>query len=187
MAGASFRLDAELLGADRVGSMMARLLDRMGDLTRPMDQIGAALEDSTHQRFVDETGPDGVKWKPSLRARKDGGKTLTDSRRLENSTTHLAERLSVEIGSNMIYAGIHQFGGTITKYAASMPIHRRQSDIRAGGPARFVKRGKSDFMTYHEVGQHDVVIPVRPFLGVDHNDELTIDDVLFDWLNGAFA
>ena len=152
-----------------------------------MDQIGAALEDSTHQRFADETGPDGVKWKPSRRAREDGGKTLTDTRRLENSTTHLAGRLSVEIGTNMIYAGIHQFGGTITKYAASMPVHRRQSDIRAGGPARFVKRGKSDFMTYHAVGQHDIVIPARQSFRVDHNDELTKDDVFYDWHNGAFA
>lgn len=83
----------------------------------------------------------------------------------------------------MVYARIHQLGGTTQKYAASMPVYRRQSDIRAG-ISRFVKRSQSDFMSYHTVGAHSITMPARPYLGISSSDEDEIAAILTEHLMG---
>lgn len=75
------------------------------------EAIGARLLTSAQLRFRDEAGPGGEKWKPSKRAIAQGGKTLTDTARLRRSLTMRASAEQVEVGSNAIYAGIHNFGG----------------------------------------------------------------------------
>ena len=80
-----------------------------------MDRIGSYLVASTHRRFAAERGPDGKPWLKSARAIADGGRTLTYTGRLRGS---IAYRLTdggraVEVGSNVVYAAIHQFGGSV--------------------------------------------------------------------------
>jgi phage virion morphogenesis protein len=111
MSGATIRLEAELLGASRPGLRFAALMMRMGDLTPVMDSIGAAVEDSVAHRFASGVGPDGKAWTKSQRAEAEGGRTLIDTGRLRQSITRKAGRQQVEVGTNLIYAGIHQFGG----------------------------------------------------------------------------
>ena len=96
-----------------VRAAIARLL---GAIARPhgtMDRIGSYLVNATLERFDRETAPDGKPWQKSLRALADGGLTLTDKSGLRDSLTHNvgADGRSVEVGSNLVYAAIHQFGG----------------------------------------------------------------------------
>ena len=186
MTGATFNLNIETVSLRRLGPAFSELMMRMGNLSQPMDEIGAALVDSTHHRFATSMDPDGTPWAPSQRALADGGKTLVDTRRLESSITHFGTHNSVEVGTNVIYAGIHQFGGRIDKHAASMPIHRKQADLKAGLPSRFVKASQSDFMSYHEVGAHSIEMPAREFLGVDDKDANEIEAIIDDWLARPF-
>lgn len=101
--GALLRVSIE----DGARAVLGRLLALGADLFPVMDEIGASLETSTRMRFETSIGPSGQPWKPSRRA----GKTLVDTGRLLASITHRADRTSVEVGSNVIYAAIHQFGG----------------------------------------------------------------------------
>lgn len=181
MTGATLGLDVELLGADRVGLAFSELLLRGANLYPVMDEIGGMLVDSVIKRFEDQKDPEGVAWSSSRRAEEEGGVTLTDSARLRHSITHAASASKVEVGTNMVYGGIHQFGGTITKYAASMPVYRRQSDLRAG-VSKFVKRGKADFVTYHEVGEHQIVIPARPYLGANSDNRHEMEHIVESYL-----
>ncbi len=131
------------------------------DLTELMDRIGMAMETSTQERFETETAPDGGKWQPSIRARVQGGKTLTLSGRLANSITHRATGDSVEIGTNLIYANTHQEGATI--------------------------RAKSGRLAFNLPGglglrrPEQVVIPARPFVGLGGDDEETIVELAEDF------
>lgn len=89
----------------------------------------------------------------------------------------------VEVGTNKVYAAIHQFGGTIEKYAQSRQIYRRY-DKRSGALGnRFVSRSKSNFATWHEIKEHTIDIPARPFLGVSADDEAEFDAIARDWLD----
>lgn len=145
-----------------------RALEFRGEHTFDLfDAIGLYLESSTDQRFETETGPDGRRWDPSIRAEFEGGKTLTDSARLRQSIAHVATRDRVEIGTNVIYAGVHQKGATIAG---------------RGGPLTFRLPGGLGF-----VSPFEVTIPARPFLGIDADDEDEIIAIAEDFFAGAVA
>ncbi|MBM4394364.1 MAG: phage virion morphogenesis protein [Deltaproteobacteria bacterium] len=121
MAGASLQCRVDGLGMmDRAGIRLDRLVkfDFLG-LHR---DIGQALENSTLERFAKGEDPEGKPWKESGRVtaanarrkpgeRRPGGKTLQDTARLKGSIHFEAEPDQVEVGTDVIYARIHQLGG----------------------------------------------------------------------------
>lgn len=155
-ASAGVTLDGRI----RVQATLDALLRRGEDLSDLMAAIGAYGEESTVDRFEREEGPDGRAWTPSRRARVQGGQTLTDSGRLKGSIGWRADATSAEWGTNVIYAGVHQFGGTIR--------------AKAGGRLRFNIPGLG-FRSPQEV-----VMPERPFLGVNEADETEIEALIQD-------
>ncbi len=143
----SWHLVTDLTDVGLAQSALAQLRDRVEDLTPLMDEIGSGLVTSTGRRFEDQAGPDGQPW-PSLaestilqrlggkgraftkkgehtaRSKRllGGMKILQDQRRLEQSITHEPGRDQVEVGSNLVYAAIHQFGGEAGRgKAATIP------------------------------------------------------------------
>lgn len=77
------------------------------------DEIGDYVLSETLFNFQDEQTPEGEPWEPSQRALDENGKTLQDRGHLRDSYTYVVSLAGdqVEIGSNMIYAAIHHFGG----------------------------------------------------------------------------
>lgn len=130
------------------------------DMTPLMDSIGAHLVQSARTRIehTNET-PDGVPWPKSFRViANQGGKTLLDTAHLRDSITHQPAPDQVEIGTNVIYAAVHQFGATITAQSAGALFFRL-----ADGTA--VQAGS-------------VTIPARPYLGISVDDERIISNDL---------
>jgi phage virion morphogenesis protein len=83
--------------------------------TEPLMQAFANYgEQQTRQTFATETAPDGTKWKDSRRKLEKGGKTLTKEGHLGDSVGSNYANDRAEFGLGMMYASIHQFGGTIT-------------------------------------------------------------------------
>lgn len=162
----SLEIGVNELGVAQV--KLERLARRAADTHPLMDAIGAELVASTKQRFEDERAPEGQRWKPSLRARHDGGQTLTESRQLRDSITHEATRDTAWVGTNVIYAGVHQFGATI----------KAKSGYNGNGHLRFSIPGLG-FRSPLEV-----VIPARPFLGVDQADRDLIEELVDGYLMG---
>lgn len=127
-------------------------------------EIGQQLVTSTQQRFKTETGPDGKKWPRSLRARAEGGQTLSDTRRLRNSVTSRARPDRVEVGTNVKYARIHQLGGTIRA--------KRAKALRFQiGDRWAVKKA--------------VKIPARPFIGISEKDNEAINEIIRERIEEA--
>lgn len=144
-------------------SGMAALAQASGDLTRLMDNIGKRLVTDTDRRFETETAPDGKPWKPSQRARETGGQTLTDKEKLRDSISHQAGPRSVAIGTNLIYAAVHQTGAEIRPTSAKALRFRLPNGA-------WVTTGK-------------VSIPARPFIGISDEGEVAIDEVVIAWLD----
>lgn len=146
-----------------VQQTLAGLDARAGDLSPLMDDIGAHLEQMARDRIENtNVGPDGQPWPVSLRAELDGGKTLFESGQLAASLTHLAGRDFAQIGSNLIYAGVHQEGAIITG--------------KNGGPLVF-KLADGQL-----VEVQSVEIPARPYLGVSEDDQEEILALTADYL-----
>ncbi|WP_036259193.1 phage virion morphogenesis protein [Meiothermus cerbereus] len=101
-------------------------------LDRVAASVGEVLVSSTIQRFNEQKGPDGRPWEPLAAAtvaprkkdfKKSGGlrkqalermekrKILIQSGRLRNSITARRDGTRVAVGTNLVYAAIHQFGG----------------------------------------------------------------------------
>jgi phage virion morphogenesis protein len=152
------------VNTDAFNDFEARLEAARG---RILQAIGEELRDSTKERFKQEIGPDGVKWKPNspvtleaafkakggskakkaetrqkhFEAFKGKKKILRQVGSLFNSIVYQVEGDHLVIGSNMQYAMIHQFGG--------------------------------------QAGRNNkVIIPARPFLGISSQDVAMIKETI---------
>ena len=129
------------------------------------EAIGEANVASTRQRFKDEHGPEGEKWEKSIRAKATGGQTLTDNADLKNSVNYEATNTMVAVGTNKIYAAIHQFGGKIK------PKKKKSLAFKIGDKNVVVK---------------EVTMPPRPFIGFSKDDISEAKEIVKDYMQKGF-
>lgn len=110
MAGQGGGVVVDIAVRDGTLARLAAVLSRPGDI---MDRIGEYMVTATHRRFEDERAPDGTPWLKSARAIAEGNRTLTDTGHLRGSITHKLTDggRGVEVGTDVLYAAVHQFGG----------------------------------------------------------------------------
>ena len=84
-----------------------------------LNSIAEGLRTSTVERFTEEKSPEGTSWKTSIRAREEGGKTLTKTTQLKNSIRSEVSDGGLAVGTNDIRAATHQFGDERTIRAVS--------------------------------------------------------------------
>lgn len=85
-----------------------------------MAAIGEHVLAETLINFDKEQTPEGERWEQSDRAFFEEGKTLQDTRRLFQSYTYNASDTQVDIGTNVIYAAIHHYGGATGRNHATV-------------------------------------------------------------------
>lgn len=189
-AGAGVRIDVELDDRD-LRRRLAAYAARAGDLRPVLDEIGQYLVAATIRRFETETDPEGAPWPPSARAegedrrtlsaaaRRAGvsplrGRTLTDTGRLRASITHVLDRDSVSVGTNVVYAAIHQFGGT-TGPRIIRARNKKSLAFQAGGRTVFRR----------SVRHPGSRVPRRAFLGVSDRNRARLARAFRRHLEGA--
>lgn len=111
----SIALTTDFSGIERLQRRIDRLanpeLDQLGE------QLGSLVESQTRRRLSsDKEAPDGTPWAPwsdDYAASRKGGKSpLEGEGDLIDSITFEVQRGQVLVGSNLVYAAIHQHGGT---------------------------------------------------------------------------
>ena len=150
----------------KVDGDVQRLMKRLGriagvDKAGINNTIAEGLRTSTIERFQAEKSPEEKKWKQSIRAREEGGKTLTKSTALRSSIRSEGSADGLAIGTNDIRAATHQFGDTRIIKA------KRKKALRFRINGRWVSKKEVK-----------VTIPARPFLGVSEEDEEEIKKLL---------
>lgn len=136
----------------------------MKDFSPAMREIAGVVEGRVRERFKDGKGPDGARWRPSRRALDEGGQTLVDTGRLRDSITSASDARSAIVGTNVLYAAIHQEGGTI------------KAKGRASGGASALRTPFGP--------RGSVNMPARPFLGFAADEADEIRDVLAVYIQG---
>ena len=133
---------------------LLRKMRRYSELDRKGLNIALAegVRESTLERFKQGRGPDGKRWKTSIRAATTGGKTLIDSSQLRNSIQVTADASGFAVGTNAKHAATHQFGD-------------QGRTIRKAKNLRFQVGGQ-----WVSKKQVKVNIPARPFLGLSDED-----------------
>jgi len=129
-------MDAKITitGVDEIKRAIAKISNRVKNLEPIHAHIGNMILNSIEDSFEKEASPFGQKWKPlkirtihqSYRGKRytkrgkhtkafqrhvSGKKILTNSGTLSSSFSVDADDSGVAVGTNLIYAPIHQFGG----------------------------------------------------------------------------
>lgn len=149
-------------GASLVIQALEAISLQPAEMTQMLHELGNAVVDQTRLRFVDQASPAGVPWVKSLRAQVQGGQTLRDTGRLMNSFTYNVIGNSVEVGTDVAHAAVHQYGAHITA------VH---------GPFLKFRLPNGQFC---QVGSVD--IPARPFMGFSDTDRQELADIVADYL-----
>lgn len=176
MSGASITIDDAALAG-----LLARVEAAGRAPSDLMRVIGAALEFQTARRFETETDPAGVSWPRSFAARQRGGQTLTDTARLRQSVVSRAGADTASVGTNLVYAAIHNFGGTVHHPGRTITLYRSLKAMRAGD-WRFRRKKAATFASDHRVGAYDQTMPRREFIGWSHQYDAVVQEAVRDWL-----
>lgn len=182
-------------------SAFNRLLRRLpagGDTTPAMQSMARVLKTGAQLRFRSERAPDGTGWEPSRRAKEEGGQTLSLTRRLRNSITAAHSATEASVGTNVVYAAIHQFGGVIrAKKGPFLAIPVTPAARSAGSPRNMpglhvwqTLQGQfvmgDDKGTVHYLLRRQVTMPARPFLGASDGDKTELMRVMQEHLSTAW-
>jgi phage virion morphogenesis protein len=159
MAGARFDGTAAI-------EHLSGLVDAINDPSPLLAELGEYGLRSTRERFKTQTAPDGTAWAAlqpwyQREKRRNRNRILTLNGYLRGQMTwQLVGDRTVEIGSNLPYAAVHQFGATIKPRAAKVLMFR-------GHAAK------------------SVTIPARPYLGLSDEDRSEIVERALEWLSQA--
>lgn len=162
-----------------INRKLGLLVDAMDDMTPVMQEIGEYGVASTRDRFGTGLAPDGIPWAPKSETTIETYKRRGDrvdyrplfgpSGRLSTEISYVAQPMSVEWGSSLIYAAAMQFGAAQGQFGA-----------RTGRTKPSEKRQKSqDYFFPIPWGN----IPARPFLGLSDADRSAIIDIVTEWLD----
>ena len=167
MSGFSIQVeDAQLTAA------LLALRARLGNLQPVMASIGQRLVTQADLSFRGERDPWGAAWQrlsqSTLRQRRGtSAKILRDTGHLAGSFSYRASADQVVVGTNVIYATIHQFGGEIQRKAHTKTLYFRTNKAGTVVGNRFVKKGRSNFAQDAHVNAYVQRIPRRAFLPID--------------------
>jgi phage virion morphogenesis protein len=161
----------------RVTVNVTPVMQKLGSLSQKLDGLRPLLEDvrgrlllSTQQNFT--AGGRPRSWTPLAAStiasrRGTSHRILRDTGRLQNSITSRVENRSVIVGTNVVYARIHQEGGTV-----SVPeIRPRRASV-----LRFVVHGQVVYA--RRARAHSVRIPARPYLLLQESDKTYIRNAI---------
>lgn len=100
------------MAQDGIEGLLAKLNSL--DVKRLAEDVGGALITEVQLGFASSTDPYGKPWKPVKRP----GQPLLNHGILRNSYTYRTNGTQVQVGSNLVYAPVHQFGSKKRNIAA---------------------------------------------------------------------
>lgn len=161
----------------KVSELLEQIQGKLGDLTSANKIIGSTVRASVIRNFEKSGRPE--KWKKHSRLtesiRGTGAKILMAqgfAGGLAASINYQADKDSARIGTNKIYAAVHQFGakkGSFGSFAINIREHMRK--LKAGKSSRVQAHTRKVKLPWGD-------IPARPFLKVQKQDWDEIRDAL---------
>lgn len=178
---------------DTATAVVSRVIGAARHPGELMATFAALMLTSTQRRFERQVGPDGVAWKPLSkrtanarigRRRRGTSNILRVTTRLYRSLTTASDATSAEVGTNVEYAGVHQFGAEIPHYARSTKLSLKKVRNRY----RFVRPGTKGAVEKRvTIGEHVTRIPARPYLGFNDQDVAAMTAAGQDFLKQEMA
>lgn len=165
------------IDAERVRRSLEMLRVSCLDASPAMRAIKGDMERAVEKNFQAEGRPAWVGLTPgaiAARIRRGAwpGKILQQTGQLASSVEGRSDATSATVGTNLVYAAIHQLGGTTRAHTITA---RKAGALRFGGIFR---------RSVHHPGSK---IPARPFLALDVSDERQIAQSVLLFLQGRLG
>lgn len=214
MAGAT-----QTLTLDQFAGQMEQAAGQLGHVSfqKPLRSCKTLIIADVKENFAGAHTPEGQPWPPLAHPRlnsKGSDKPLRDRGLLMASVTangqghiEILSDASLEVGTNLEYARLHQEGGVIVpKNAKALAIPLTRDAARAGSPRDFPRplfilpSGKAlaetkrkgrggrirELVVQYALVQR-VVIPARKFLGFSQKAITNIRQIFADYLGGLIG
>lgn len=150
-------IDMRVEGIETVEQALGRL-DPLS-ASELLNGLGRTIQEQTRRRITGEkSSPKGDAWPKN----RSGTSILFRSGALSRSIDYAVQGEAVIVGSGLVYAAIHQFGGTIT------PKQAKRLVFRVGNRTIFARK---------------VTIPARPYLGISSENAEDILDAVARFLS----
>jgi len=149
-------------------------------------RIGEVVKQQVDQRFDKQVDPSGAPWAPrkelgGLSSSGKANRILQKTNRLRLSIQYQAQSDAVLVGTNVVYAPIHQFGGVVN--VAITPKMRKYFW------AKYYENQnpKYKYMALTKKTSFRIQIPARAFLGINDQDKKEINQVIEDYIRERIA
>lgn len=151
-----------------------------------MRMLAADMEDAVQENFAQQGRPKWMGWKSnSYWAKRRGGMILQLSGRLASSIVQYSDNDAATVGTNVIYAGIHQSGGKINIPARSQQAYYKQHTDGSVGN-RFVKKSQSNYSEWNTLPAYTINMPARPFLHLTESDVEGMEEKIADFFSQIY-
>jgi phage virion morphogenesis protein len=115
MSGAFLQIEVKDQG---LTDLVNRITGHMSDMTPVFSEIGEVVAESVQRNFEEHRSPEGKKWEElspgyavwKAKKGRNAADILILNRILMGSIHPKAERDRVQVGTNVVYAAVHQFG-----------------------------------------------------------------------------
>lgn len=161
---------------DGLFSALGQVAVKIRDQRNLMRRIAGTLETTTLDNFSAQGRPAWLGLAPSTLKRRGGdAQILQDKGHLKGSVSSVYGRDFAQVGTNLAYAAIHQFGGVIERAPHSswgaLRTNHKGELLRQGSSgtlknlAVFAKSGHKRIRKIrYSVGAYSISIPARPYL-----------------------
>lgn len=156
-----------------------------------MRELAGIMADAVEENFAQEGRPKWQGLAPRTRKRRPDGMILQGSGRLAGSIVQTSDANAAAVGTNVKYAAIHNFGGTIN-YAPRSGVTRLRTNargelLRQGHDKRLAIFAKDGHKRVRAVRWTNptgwsVVMPRREFLAATEGDVERMEEVVERYL-----
>lgn len=150
-----------LSGFETLEAALARLNPFQGE--QLLEALARLIQQSVRERLIaGGPAPDGSAWAPNIEGRRP---ILHRSGALARSIDYAVSGMQAIIGSGLVYAAIHQFGGTIVPKSAD------RLAFRIGNRQIFARK---------------VTMPARPYIGLSGEDRAELVQAAAAYVRSLF-
>ncbi len=167
-------------------------INKLDSLSRSSRELAKQLSEQYHFIVEEKFKNEGIpKWHPlspsTLKQRtKKGytGKILQRTNMLQTSVMPFNTETHAGVGTNIHYAKIHEYGGTIIIPDREQVINFRKLKRGKGkGGVRFAKEKKAQFAQKVNMKGRAITIPRRSFLELTEADKIELGNFIIQFVN----
>ena len=154
-----------------VRGLLNKLSGRLRNMSPVMRAISGIMRQAVEENFEQQGRPKWLDIAASTKKQRERkgywpGKILQRRGELAASITAKYDNNTAIVGTNKVYAAIHQFGGDITHQARQRKMFFRKKE----GRTRFTRESKAQFGMKAMGKAYTTHIPARPFLKLTDGD-----------------